>query len=230
MKINVVLIASVLFLAGCSHCQVATFYKPFTSGDNRFRTDSGSPTYVGITLGDVPFTISVCGDRPLTPPGDTAALCIALELDAADSLQFSEPTVTIGTDASHHKAVAMTTVEYEISCRVEKGKRICSSTEESPIAGPVRQVPATGGADRFAFDPTFEFRGAKDTLHEGAMFGHRSKGKRKYYIRTITIPVQRGAELSVLLPEVILNGRVLKVPMVKFRAVTDEVCRLIPLA
>ncbi len=230
MSIGVVLTAGILVLAGCAHCQVAAFYKPFEDGDNRLRIDPGVPTHVGITLGTVPFTIAVCGERYLAPPGDTVALCISLELDAEDALRFSEPTATIATGGSPPKALSMTTVEYEILCRVEKGKRTCTSSEESPIAGPVKKVSGTGAIDRYAFDPASEFYGARDTLHEGAWFGDRATGKRRYLIRTLSIPVPKGAELTVQLPEVILNGQVLTSPALKFRAVTEEVCRMLPLA
>ncbi len=230
MSIGVVLSAGILVLAGCAHCQVATFYKPLGHGDSRLRFDPGVPTHVGITLGDVPFTIAVCGERYLAPPGDTVALCISLQLDAMDALRFSEPKATIATGGSPPEAISMTAVEYEILCRVVKGERTCTSSEDSPIAGPVKKVSGTGALDRYAFDPAFEFHGAGDTLHEGAWFGVRPTGKRRYFVRTLSIPVPKGAELTVQLPEVILNGQVLTPPALKFRAVTEEVCRMLPLA
>ena len=228
-SIGVLLTAGIPILAGCAHCQVATIYKPLVHRDSQFRIDPGVPTHVGVTLEGMPFTIAVCGERYLAPPGDTVALCISVELDAEDALRFSEPTVTIETGGSPPKAISMTAVEYEIHCWVEKGKRSCTSSEESPIAGQVTKVSGTGTIDRYAFDPAFEFRGARDTLHEGAWFGYRSAGKRNYFVRTLSIPVPKGAELTVQLPEMILNGQVLTPPELKFHAVTEEVCRMLPL-
>lgn len=230
MRIGIALIAAVLFLAGCANCQVASFYKPSTHGDSRLHSDAGLPTYVGFSLGEVPFSVAVCADRYLAAPGDTLALCIFMDLGAASSLRFSVPTVTIAVGSSPPAAVSLAAVEYEILCRVENGQRTCTSTEESPIAGPVRKVAAKGLVDRYAFDPSFEFRGARDTLHEGAWLGHRLAGKRRYAVRTVVIPVQRGAGLSVQLPEMIVNGRAFTPPMLTFRAVTEEVCRMVPLA
>lgn len=228
MRNSVTLIISLFLLSGCMHCQVATFYKPLAETGTRLRTDSEMPNYAGITLGDVPFTIAVCGGY-LPPPGDTVALCISLELDSTASLRFTEPKVNLGAGASPPKSVPMTTIEYEIYCRVENGERTCTSPEESPVTGPVQKISGKGSVDRYAFDPASEFRGAKDTLHEGAWFGHRLTGKRRYLVRTVPISVQRGAELTAQLPEVVLNGQVLTPPVLKFRAVTEEVCRFVPL-
>lgn len=230
MKISIALIASVLILSGCAHCQMASFYKPSTSGDSRLRIESGAPNYVSFMLGDVSFTALICGDRYLAPPGETVTLCLSLELDEATTLRFTEPVVRLGAGLSRPKMVSMTSVEYERLCRVEKGERKCTSTEQSPVVGDVKKISTAGVVDRYAFDPGLEFRGAKDTLHEGSWFGHRLAGKRRYYIRTASMPVQRGAELSVQLPDVILNGKAFTPPELNFRAVTEEVCRMVPLA
>ncbi|WP_319781457.1 hypothetical protein [Oceanisphaera sp. IT1-181] len=230
MKFCIALIIGTLTLSGCMNCQVATFYKPSISGDSRLRIDSGVPTYVGITLDDVPMTFEICGDRPLTLPSNTAALCMTLELDDAATFRFIEPRVKFGVGSSLPKTVSMTSVEYEIFCKVENGVRKCTSTEAAPITGDVKRISTMGQLDRYAFDPSLEFRGAKDTLHEGAWFGHRLTGKRLYYIRTVLTPVEQGEELFVQLPEVIINGKVTNLPKLNFRAVTEEVCRMIPLA
>lgn len=221
---------SALFLSGCTHCQVATFYKPSADGNGQLRTEYGTPTHVRMMLGDVPFTIAVCGDRYLVPPGDSVSLCISLELDDATTVRFADAIVNLGVGLSSSKAVSMTSVEYEIFCLVEKGERKCTSSEESPIVGAVKKVSTAGMVDRYAFDPSAEFRGAKDTLLEGSWLGHRLTGKRRYYIRTASMPVRRGTELSVQLPDVILNGTAFTPPKLNFRAVTEEVCRMVPLA
>ncbi len=230
MRIGVVLILSVLLLGGCSTCQLATFYKPLMNQDSRWRTDQGLPTHASMTLDEVPFSIAVCADKYLAPPADSVALCLALALDAGKVLRFSEPAVMMAVGSAPPQAVAMMAVEYEIFCRDNKGERICTSTEESPIAGPVDKVSTAGPTDRYAFNPAFEFHGAKDSLHQGAWFGHRSAGKRQYLLRTLTVPAPPGAALSVQLPAVIINGQQLSPPTLKFRAVTEEICRMLPLA
>ncbi len=233
MKTSIALLVGALLLSGCTHCQVATFYKPSTYGDSRLRTESVMPTDVGIMLGNVPLSIGVCGNRYLAPPGDTVMLCISLELDEATTFRFAESMVSLEAGLSAPKAVSMTSVEYEIFCQVVEGKRRCTSNEESPVVGAVNavnKVSSVGTVDRYAFDPALEFRGAMDMLHEGAWFGHRLTGKRRYYVRTVSTPILRGAELSVQLPEVIINGNAFTPPKLNFRVVTEEVCRMVPLA
>jgi hypothetical protein len=151
-------------------------------------------------------------------------------LDEVTTLRFVDPNVSLGVGLLPPKAVPMTSVEYAIFCRVEKNIRRCTSSEESPTVGVVNKVSKAGVVDRYAFDPSLEFHGAKDTLHEGAWFGHRLTGKRRYYVRTAAIPVQRGVDLTVQLPTIVINGKAHIPPKLNFRAVTEQVCRLVPLA
>lgn len=226
MRNRITILVLLLLLAGCTHCQVATFYKAQSEGGTRYYIE---PNIAGFTLSEVPFTIAICSDSYLAPPKDTAALCITLELDPSTSLQFSKPKVILSAGLSPPKEVAMTSITYDIYCHDEHGERICTSSEDSPIAGTVQKLSGNTQINRYTFAPTFEFRGAKDTLHEGAWFGHRLTGKRRYLVRTIPVATQPGAELTAQLPQVIINGRVFTPPTLRFHAVTEEVCRFVPL-
>ena len=127
--------------------------------------------------------------------------------------------------------VAIASIEYEVWCRVQAGARICSSSEESPVEGPRTKRPGmTASIDRYVFEPLLAFRGANDTLHEGAMFGQRLSGTRRYLVKTAPMAIGRETPIVIAFPDALIDGQVVALPRLEFQAVTEEVCRLLPLA
>ena len=74
------------------------------------------------------------------------------------------------------------------------------------------------------------FHGAIDSLHEGAVLGQRLSGTRRYLVETAPITLGTETRISVRFPDVLIDGQRLAVPALQFQAVTEELCRMLPLA
>lgn len=225
-------LTAILLLSGCATCNVASFYKPFPSQESAAQTYSQSPGKVGFDIEQKAFvTVSVCGDRYLPSPGNALTICLAVELAKESAMQFADASVTVVTADGRGQAVPLSAIEYEVFCRVnEIGRKICSSSEQPPVDGPVAKRIISDQLDRYYFEPTLRFQGAADTLHEGSYLGYRPAGRRRYMVRTTVLPIAQGTDITVRLPSIRLDGRTHDVPAIPFRAVTEEVCRIIPLA
>jgi hypothetical protein len=73
------------------------------------------------------------------------------------------------------------------------------------------------------------FRGAADSLEQGSWFGHRLTGRRRYKVRTSTLPIPPARTVLIQMPSVVVNGQMRNFPPVRFDNVTEAVCRPIPL-
>jgi hypothetical protein len=230
MRRGITLILGSILLSACTNCRVASFYKALPEGSPQLSASSELPTVMRFAALSVPVTVSVCGGGAVAAPRETITLCIALELGEATSVRFVEPRLAVVVGDTALEEVQMTAIEYEVYCRVEKGERICTSSEEPPIVGTVHKVAGTAPLDKYTFDPALEFRGAKDTLHEGQWFGYRLSGERLYFVRVAPVAVNNGVEFTVRLPQMLVNGQKFSAPILKFRAVTEEICRAVPLS
>ena len=219
-------------LTGCSSCHVASYYKPTPDSRKYVQTYTQLPGYAGLKLGDqASAMIAFCGDKYLPAPGSAVQLCISVELANNSTMRFLDGKVQLTAGAMKPVMVQIASIEYEVSCRVQAGTRICSSSEESPVDGPRTKRPGMhAGLDRYLFEPLLAFRGANDTLHEGAIFGQRLIGKRSYLVKTAPIAIGKGTHLVVEFPDVLIDGQTVELPRLEFQAVTEEVCRMLPLA
>ncbi len=220
-------------LTGCSSCHVASYYKPTPDSRKYVQTYTQLPGYAGLKLGDqASAMIAVCSDNKYLPaPGSTIQLCMSVELANNSSMRFLDGKVQFTAGAMKPVMVQIASIEYEVSCRVQAGTRICSSSEESPVEGPRTKRPGMhAGLDRYLFEPLLAFRGANDTLHEGAIFGQRLIGKRSYLVKTAPIAIGKETPLVIAFPDVLIDGQIVALPRLEFQAVTEEVCRMIPLA
>lgn len=220
-----VLVSMVYLLSGCISCQMKSFYQA-QADDRGVKIYAESPWLAKINVDGVDAWVSVCPEQHPRP--SMIRLCISLELGESTSMRFSEPKLTISTESARSQDVRLSDVEYEIFCQTENDKRTCTSAEESPVVGQLAVRKATNSIDRYAFDSSLEFHGAKDTLHEGQWFGHRLTGKRLYTIKTFPVDVDANGELSVSFPQWVVNGEKFLVPTLKFRPVTKQVCREVP--
>ena len=219
-------------LTGCSSCHVASYYKPTPDSRKYVQTYTQLPGYAGLKLGDqASAMIAFCGDKYLPAPGSAVQLCISVELANNSTMRFLDGKVQLTAGAMKPAMVEIASIEYEVWCNVQAGTRICSSSEESPVDGPRTKRPGMhAGLDRYLFEPLLAFRGANDTLHEGAIFGQRLIGKRSYLVKTAPIAIGKGTHLVVEFPDVLIDGQTVELPRLEFQAVTEEVCRMRPLA
>lgn len=219
-------------LSACSSCQPASYYKPMVDNGKQLQTYAQLPGYVGLTLGDTASAmIAACGDSYPPAPGDRIRLCMSVELASNSSMRFLDGSMQLTAGRAKPVMVQLASIEYEIWCRVgQAGSRVCSSPEESPVDGPRRKAAGSSGTDRYVFDPTLAFRGASDGLHEGAVLGQRLSGTRRYLVKTVPITLGTETRISVRFPDVLIDGQRLAVPALQFQAVTEELCRMLPLA
>lgn len=227
------LLALASLLTGCSSCHVASYYKPTPDSGKQLQTYTQLPGYAGLPLGrQASAMIAVCGDNKYLPaPGNTIQLCMAVELAANSSMRFLDGKIQLTAGAMKAVMADIASIEYEVWCRVQAGTRICSSSEESPVDGPRTKHPGmSAGVDRYVFQPQLAFRGANDSLHEGALLGQRLSGTRRYLVKTAPIAIGKGSRVVVEFPDVLIDGQRVELPRLEFLAVTEEVCRMLPLA
>ena len=230
MKFRLLLLSTLGLLSGCAHyCETSTFYKLDAPAAGIVAADSSSPETGRFTLGPASFTGAICGGRRRGPLSEVVALCVWVEIDDSTVMQLAEPLARLSVGNSSGQIVAIGDIEYHILCSEGQGGRQCSSTEESPISGDVHLVSRDGAVSRYAFASTLAFRGAADTQRQGAWFGHRTVGKRSYLFRTSAQAVKPGSSVEIVLPSVILNGQTYAAPPLRFRVVTQDVCRTVVL-
>lgn len=227
-----VLLSLAALLTGCSSCQVASYYKPLADNGKHLQTYAQLPGYVGLTLGGTASAmIAACGDRHPPAPGDSIQLCMSVELASNSSMRFLDGSIRLTAGKMKPVMVQLASIEYEVWCRADRaGTRVCSSSEESPVDGTRIKRPGSLGTDRYVFDPMLAFRGAVDSLHEGAVLGHRLSGTRRYLVRTVPLTTGKETHISVRFPDVLVDGQRIAVPPLQFQAVTEELCRMLPLA
>lgn len=212
--------------AGCTHtCNTEVFYKPAIKQASGIETSYYPPTSALFSVKEAAFSVGICGDRYIARPDTATSICIAIELGRSDSLKFVQTSLTLGLAANRSKPVSLGDIEYEIFCTPSNHE--CTSSLDSPTLSPPRKIHSRSSADRYAFSSSQEFKGAADTLHQGAWFGHRVVGKRRYLIRAQVGSFEGAQELSVQLPEMLLNGEAFKPPELRYRAVTEDVCRTV---
>ena len=226
------LLALASLLSGCSSCHVASYYKPRADSGQRLQTYSQLPGHVGVKLGDkASAMIAACGDKYLPVPGTAFKVCMSVELASGSSMRFLDGSMQLTAGNVEPVMVQLASIEYEGWCRVgQAGTRVCSSSEDSPVDGPRTRRAGSAGVDRYVFAPTLTFHGAIDSLHEGAVLGQRLSGTRRYLVETAPITLGTETRISVRFPDVLIDGQRIAVPALQFQAVTEELCRMLPLA
>jgi hypothetical protein len=224
MRLALILVATLS--SGCSHtCNTETFYKPSNERRTGVETSYYPPTSALFSIKEASFSVGICGDRYITAPSDARSICVTIELGPTDSLKFAQPSLTLRLAPGRSKPIALGDIGYEIFCN--PSSNACTSSQDSPTSSPPRKIHSRTSADRYAFSSALEFRGAADTLHQGAWFGHRLVGKRRYLVRAQVGSFENAQEISVQFPEMLLNGEVFRPPELRYRATTEDLCRTV---
>ncbi|HET7833043.1 MAG TPA: hypothetical protein VFK88_08780 [Gallionella sp.] len=229
----IVLLAAILsMLSGCVSCRQASFYKSISNQeDHDIRTDFYRPDVANFDVDKrATFSVSVCGDKYLSPPQEANGLCISVLLAESSVMQLQDTKVLLTSSAGNVLSAPIEFIGYHIFCDTgSAGERHCTSTEVSPIKGTtlVPSKTTVTNLNAYKFAPNLPFTGAADTLEQGAWFGHRLTGWRRYYLNISNVALNGASEISVHLPNVIIDGQVHILPALKFRAVTEEVCHYV---
>jgi hypothetical protein len=226
MKLATYLVFAAAFISGCSHiCTTENFYKPEAQIGSGVEVSYYPPDSAIFSIKEVPFSVSICGDRYLAPPSAADSVCISVELAPFETLRFNQPNITLSSPVDNKAVFSLGDIEYEIFCRASSSEPQCSSSLDSPTSSPVKQIHSRSSTNRYAFPSNLEFKGADDTLHEGRLLGFRMVGKRRYLIRTRIGTIEGRQYIIIQLPEIILNGKSYTPPELNFKAVTEDVCR-----
>lgn len=210
-----------------------SFYKPTTEKSAWMIVDPSMPMKATWAVeGNSVVGLSLCGDKYFASVNDRHKLCLSILLASESTWQFTEPDIQLASSQfDGAKKVPMAAIGYPVFCETNStGARICSSSEESPVDGDRTAAKSSGTVTRFSFGPTLKFRGAPDRIEQGAYFGHRLTGVRRYTMVTDYISELNGGVVTIKLAPFDLNGRRVVPPPLVVKAVTEEVCRRVPLA
>jgi hypothetical protein len=220
----------VFLLAGCSTCSTQSFYKPIAVAGKQYRSGSQTPNMAELDLkGKAKLSVGTCGNS--NPASRVFQLCMVVELDENTTMQFTEPKVKVVKSEQATQYILLTTIEYDIFCKKnERGEKNCTSSEAPPTEGSISKVQSRPGLDRYAFSASQKFSGTTDTLLTGAYFGHRVKGRRKYIIKAMPIEMKNDQSIILEFLPIAIDGEKIDLGRVTFQPVTENICRMVPLA
>ncbi len=208
----------VVILTGCA-CGPEYFYKPLLDSNTR-DISAPEPRYVDWKVDEnVLVSFGICGE------GSNKVVCVSVLAGKGSTVRFESPSVTVVTSAeARTTSLDLGPIEYPIWCNNKNNHRECTSSEESPVDGPRTKV-INGPSITYSFDPGSLFRGADDKYEQGAYFGHRLAGWRRYLTRTTPIPWAIDAGVVIKLPMILVDGHPHSLQGVAFGPVTEKICR-----
>lgn len=230
IRLSLLLPLLTLLSSGCSHvCHTETFHKPSAPKSSGVNTNSISPSIARFSVKETTFSVAICNKQHIESPKNSASICIAIELDPSDSLQFSRPELTLILPGNSRRTIPIGEITYQIFCPPSRTGPQCSSSLEAPTSPAPQQLETYGYIKEYSFSATLEFKGASDTQYQGALFGHRFLGKRLYHARTHVESFNDAPELTLQLPILLLNGKPISPPELRYHLVTEKLCRTIVL-
>lgn len=184
----------------------------------------------------VTFYVEIVGEKKvwLVPPSEASALRVSLRLADSAVMRFLDEKISLVGSDGRAAELSIGPIFYHVMCHESQAKgRDCSSSEDSPVAVGAPEVAkgywASGGdfVDVHKFSSKLPFKGAMDTLEEGAWFGHQMRGLRRYFLTLNSSPLSFTSEFSVRLPDVEVNGRIYGLPTLTYRATSEKICRVL---
>lgn len=219
----------VMALAGCAACPPATFNKITPANEvNGIKTyNDGSQRVVIQMLSNVKIVVANClGDW----------LCAEMTLPEDRRMRFLDDSFEeldekSGASIRTYKVLL---ISYFVTCRIDRaGKRMCSSSEESPTTKPVEiksfsQSEHNGTKSQTywkTFSPTLEFKGTSDIKGDINLPLINYVGKRVYELR---IPINKRTDAATTLikfPDVTIDGKPQNLPDIRVAKVEENLCR-----
>lgn len=238
LRLSLLVVAIALQLSGCVSCREASFYKYIANDENHsVKTDFGYPNSAYFDVGNkATFRVGVCGSPNYnSQPKIAEGVCASLLLVEEAVMQFQDTRLILRNSGGEQTVTSIKEINYEILCqRQPTGERTCTSSELSPVKGaPPTLTKANWAsnnnfADIYHFAADLPFAGAVDTLEQGAWFGNQMSGRRRYRLYIEPFPLKGVHEFSVHLPNVSIDGQQYVLPVLTFRAVTEDICRIVP--
>ena len=225
------LLALISQLVGCANCAVESYYKSAVENQGWKIRNSSNPSHADLDVkGKALVSVVFCPDHNSEALEGTRKLCISILLAENSTFQFLDSRFELRSDAESAAAmVQLGAIEYPVFCKSNpSGERECSSSEASPVDGSrEKRADSTMSQylDHYSFAPTMRFHGAADTIEQGAYFGHRIPIRRRYILKTGQSIYLKAEPVEVRLPPINLDGRHVTLPSIKFKPVTEEVCR-----
>jgi hypothetical protein len=221
-----------LFITGCATCNQATFMKPTAITETNGIKLELNPYAAYLTLADkVKFTIKSC-----SASGDSK-LCASIEAPPNTHIRIDNDVVSTTILATGQLTnYKLGAVLYQYTCLTEfKGKRTCSSSEESPTGKPITIVSdreetiyALNGAlmewHSRSFPVTHEFIGAVHIERSTLLRAVSPEKYRSYDFTLIDAPMLNTAPITLKLPKLWVDGQEYILPEFKIATVTEELC------
>lgn len=237
MRIQLLIAVAALTISGCMSCQQTDYYKLIRlEGQKDIDIGHQRPDLAVISINDLlKIDIQTGGERrySFVPPGQANHLMISLKLADKSVMRFTSDRILLKQAGVDDLVLEINKLSYLISCQSKATNRSCSSSELSPViggtldAGKTKWASGDEFADVYSFSALLPFKGAQDTIDQGAWFGYRMNGWRRYYLSLMPKFQRLAPEFGVQLPDVEIDGVIYHIPVVIFRAVSEPVCRTI---
>jgi hypothetical protein len=204
------------------HCHPVTVVKATAERSEVIKVQN-SLAITKLTLGKATLSIENCFDEK------KRIICASIQPEPGTHVRLgSNEVYTQELSSQRSQTYQIKSIEYEYRCQELKGKRVCSSPEESPTGYPAKIVKEEhrmvyqGGLEevyKLAFSPETEFVGVVEKS-----ISLPWTYVRDYKFTLIDTELLNTPSIKAKLPNIWVDGIEYVLPEINFSTITDDYC------